>query len=288
MNPIYITDTYLEQFISSAIQEDIGEGDHSTLSTIPESLNGFAQLKIKEQGIMAGLFIAKMIFFKIDPSLEMKTFLKDGDPVKPGDIAFEVTGPVQSILMAERLVLNCMQRMSGIATYTNKLCKIIEGTKTKILDTRKTTPNLRPLEKWAVRIGGGTNHRFGLFDMIMLKDNHVDYSGGIRQALESTRKYLEKTGKKLRIEIETRSIDEVQQVLDAGGADVIMLDNMTVEEMKEAVELIDGKCQTEASGGITEKGLLEIAHTGVDFISIGALTHSVKSLDMSLKAVFKK
>lgn len=288
MRPQYVTKEYIQNFIRQAIVEDIGDGDHSSLSTIPVDLKGIAQLKVKEDGIIAGLELAKDIFKEIDSNLGLTFHKKDGDSVKFGEIAFEVNGPVQSILSAERLVLNCMQRMSGIATYTNRLVKLLEGTNTEILDTRKTTPNLRPLEKWAVIIGGGTNHRFALYDMIMLKDNHVDYSGGISKALASSNAYLKKTGKKLKIEIETRSLDEVKEVLQAGGADIIMLDNMDAETMKKAVNLVDGKMKTEASGGITEANLVEMAHSGVDYISIGALTHSVKSLDMSLKAEIAK
>ena len=288
MKPKYVTPEYLDRFIELAMAEDIGDGDHSSLSTIPKDLKGVARLKIKQNGIIAGLEIAKEIFYKIDASLELNIDAKDGDSVHVGEIAFEVKGPVRSILAAERLVLNCMQRMSGIATYTNYLCKLIEGTSAKILDTRKTTPNLRPLEKWAVIIGGGTNHRFALYDMIMLKDNHVDYSGGVAQALESSKTYLETTGKDLKIEIETRNLDEVKEVLRTGVADVIMLDNMDTATMKVAVELIGGTMKTEASGGITEENILEMARTGVDYISIGALTHSVKSLDMSLKAEIVK
>lgn len=288
MKPKYVTPEYLDRFIELAMAEDIGDGDHSSLSTIPKDLKGVARLKIKQNGIIAGLEIAKEIFYKIDASLELNIDAKDGDSVHVGEIAFDVKGPVRSILAAERLVLNCMQRMSGIATYTNYLCKLIEGTSAKILDTRKTTPNLRPLEKWAVIIGGGTNHRFALYDMIMLKDNHVDYSGGVAQALESSKTYLETTGKDLKIEIETRNLDEVKEVLRTGVADVIMLDNMDTATMKVAVELIGGTMKTEASGGITEENILEMARTGVDYISIGALTHSVKSLDMSLKAEIVK
>ena len=288
MKPKYVTPEYLDRFIELAMAEDIGDGDHSSLSTIPKDLKGVARLKIKQNGIIAGLEIAKEIFYKIDASLELNFNAKDGDSVHVGEIAFDVKGPVRSILAAERLVLNCMQRMSGIATYTNYLCKLIEGTSAKILDTRKTTPNLRPLEKWAVIIGGGTNHRFALYDMIMLKDNHVDYSGGVAQALESSKTYLETTGKDLKIEIETRNLDEVKEVLSTGVADIIMLDNMDTATMKVAVELIGGTMKTEASGGITEENILEMARTGVDYISIGALTHSVKSLDMSLKAEIVK
>jgi nicotinate-nucleotide pyrophosphorylase (carboxylating) len=284
VKPNYVTKEYLDSFIQQAIAEDIGEGDHSSLSTIPTDLQGRAQLKIKQKGVLAGVEIAREIFNKIDPNLKMHSFKEDGDQVSYGEIAFEVKGPVRSILGAERLVLNCMQRMSGIASYTNYLCKLIEGTKAQILDTRKTTPNLRPLEKWAVIVGGGTNHRFALYDMIMLKDNHVDYSGGIAEALNSANKYLMQTGKRIKIEIETRNIEEVKEAIDTGGADIIMLDNMNPATMKEAVKLVAVKMKTEASGGITEENLLEMAQTGVDYISIGALTHSVKSMDMSLKA----
>jgi nicotinate-nucleotide pyrophosphorylase (carboxylating) len=288
VKPAYVTSQYIDTFISQAIAEDIGEGDHSSLSTIPGDLNGVARLKIKEKGIIAGLELAGDIFKKVDPALRVEFYKKDGDQVDVGEIGLEVNGPVRSILAAERLVLNCLQRMSGIATYTNYLCGLIQSTKAKILDTRKTTPNLRPLEKWAVVIGGGTNHRFALYDMIMLKDNHVDYSGGITKALASANEYLKKTGKNLKIEIETRNLQEVKEVLLAGGADIIMLDNMDTDTMKEAVRMIDGKMLTEASGGITEENIVEMANTGVDYISIGALTHSVKSLDMSLKAESEK
>ena len=288
MKPSYVTKEFIDGFIRQAIKEDIGEGDHSSLSTIPEDLLGKANLKIKEDGIIAGLELAAEIFRQVDSKLEVKFFKEDGDPVVVGDIAFELFGPVRSILGAERLVLNCMQRMSGIATYTNHLCNLIKSTPTKILDTRKTTPTMRPLEKWAVRIGGGRNHRFALYDMIMLKDNHIDYSGGITSALAFATDYLMQTGKKLKIEIETRNLDEVYEVLQSGGADIIMLDNMDVETMKKATELICGTMKTEASGGITEKNIVEMAKSGVDYISVGALTHSVKSLDMSLKAEIPK
>lgn len=288
MKPYYVTTRYIDSFIEQAVAEDIGEGDHSSLSTIPSDLQGRASLKIKQDGIIAGLEFAHDIFNKIDPKLEMSLYKKDGDRVKVGEIAFELKGPVRSILGAERLVLNCMQRMSGIATYTKYLCELIEGTNAEILDTRKTTPNLRPLEKWAVTIGGGTNHRFALYDMIMLKDNHIDYSGGISNALNSANAYLKQTGKQIKIEIETRTLAEVKEVLNTGGADVIMLDNMGPETMKEAISIIGGKMKTEASGGITEENIIEMAQTGVDYISIGALTHSVKSLDMSLKAEIEK
>ncbi len=288
MIPNYVSSSYIDSFISDAIREDIGEGDHSTLSTIPSAQSGKATLKIKQKGIIAGLDLACRIFAKIDPNLKITLFKKDGETVNVGDIALEVSGSVRSILGAERLVLNCLQRMSGIATYTHHLCDIVAGTGAQILDTRKTTPNLRPLEKWAVLIGGGTNHRFALYDMIMLKDNHIDYSGGVSKALKAAQHYLKKTGKKLKIEVETRSLPEVQEALDAGVADVIMLDNMDIPAMADAVKLIGGRVKTEASGGITETTLREIALTGVDYISIGALTHSVKSLDMSLKAEIDK
>lgn len=288
VKPDYVTTDYINSFIKQAIAEDIGEGDHSSLSTIPADLQGIAYLKIKQSGIIAGLEIAHEIFDNIDSKLVLLFNKKDGDQVRSGDIAFEVKGSVRSILGAERLVLNCMQRMSGIATYTNQLCKLVESTKAKILDTRKTTPNLRPLEKWAVIIGGGTNHRFALYDMIMLKDNHIDYSRGISNALKSANDYLKQTGKQLKIEIETRNLDEVKEVLNDGGADIIMLDNMDYKTIKEAVKLIGGKMKIEASGEITEENIMEVAQAGVDYISIGALTHSVKSLDMSLKAEIEK
>lgn len=288
MKPSYVTKEYIDSFISQAINEDIGEGDHSSLSTIPADLQGKAKLKIKEDGTIAGLELALEIFKKIDPTLFIEFYKNDGDIVASGEIAFEVKGPARSILGAERLVLNCMQRMSGIASYTNRLCELVQHTNAEILDTRKTTPNLRPFEKWAVTIGGGTNHRFALYDMIMLKDNHIDYSGGITNAISSANKYLKKTGKELKIEVETRSLEEVEEVLSAGGVDVVMLDNMDAATMKKAVEMIAGKMKTEASGGITEKNIVEMAESGVDYISIGALTHSVKCLDLSLKAEIDK
>lgn len=288
MKPVYVTSEYLDKFISNAIAEDIGDGDHSSLSTIPEDLVGRTQLIIKEDGIIAGLELAIEILNRMDPKLEVKLLKKDGDHVIAGDVALLVKGPVRSILGAERLMLNCMQRMSGIATRTNHFCKMIQGTKATLLDTRKTTPNLRPLEKWAVTIGGGSNHRFALYDMIMLKDNHIDYSGGISHALKSANEYVKSTGKKLKIEIETRNLREVDEVIEASGADIIMLDNMDPATMKEAVKRIAGRIKTEASGGISEVTIREIAETGVDFISVGALTHSVKSLDMSLKAEIDK
>jgi nicotinate-nucleotide pyrophosphorylase (carboxylating) len=283
-----VTSEYLDSFISQAIQEDIGEGDHSSLSVIPDDQKGLAKLIIKEDGIIAGTKLAEEIFNRIDSKIQIEFFKNDGDPIRTGDIGFEVKGPIRSILGAERLVLNCMQRMSGIATYTKHLSNLLKGTNTKILDTRKTTPNMRPLEKWAVLIGGGKNHRYALYDMIMLKDNHVDFAGGITSALAFANDYLMRTGKNLKIEIETRNLEEVKEVMQAGGADIIMLDNMDTNTMKQAVELICGNIKTEASGGITEDSIREVAETGVDYISIGALTHSVKSLDMSLKAQIVK
>ncbi|MBH8558621.1 carboxylating nicotinate-nucleotide diphosphorylase [Hymenobacter negativus] len=280
----YLTPEALTTFIRTALAEDVGDGDHSALASIPADARNRAQLLVKGEGLLAGMALAPLIFKEVDASLVFTPLLADGDLVKHGDIAFTVEGPARSILTAERLVLNCMQRMSGIATYTAHLNTLIAGTSAKLLDTRKTTPNFRICEKWAVLIGGGVNHRYGLFDMIILKDNHVDYSGGIAQAIAATHDYLEKTGRRLPIEIETRSLDEVQQALDAGGIDRIMLDNMSPDQLREAVALIAGRFPTEASGGITEKTIAEVARTGVDYISVGALTHSVKSLDLSLKA----
>jgi nicotinate-nucleotide pyrophosphorylase (carboxylating) len=280
----YLTAEALTTFIHTALAEDVGDGDHSALASIPADAQNRAHLLVKGEGLLAGMALAPLIFKEVDASLVFTPLLADGDLVKHGDIAFTVEGPARSILTAERLVLNCMQRMSGIATYTAHLNTLIGGTATKLLDTRKTTPNFRICEKWAVLIGGGVNHRYGLFDMIILKDNHVDYAGGIAQAIAATHAYLTQTGRQLPIEIETRSLDEVQQALDAGGIDRIMLDNMNPDQLREAVELIAGRFPTEASGGITEKTIAEVARTGVDYISVGALTHSVKSLDLSLKA----
>lgn len=284
MKPYYITDEFLDQFIASAIQEDVGEGDHSSLAAIPATATSKAKLLVKESGILAGVELAAEIFKRMDPQLSLVILKQDGDPVQVGEIAFTVQGSSRNILKAERLVLNCMQRMSAIATKANYFANLVAGTRTKILDTRKTTPNFRLLEKWAVLIGKATNHRIGLFDMIMLKDNHIDMAGGIEQAIIQTKEYLRATKKDLKIEIETRNLQEVKEVIRVGGVDIIMLDNMTPAEMKEAVALIDGKYKTEASGGITESNIAEVAACGVDFISIGALTHSVKSMDLSLKA----
>lgn len=285
MHPAYLTEEAIQSFIASALQEDIGEGDHSSLGAISSTTQSTARLLIKDNGILAGIEMAEKIFHQVDSQLRITNFKKDGDQIQKGEIALEVKGSARSILSAERMVLNCMQRMSGIATYTHSLCKLIEGTTSKLLDTRKTTPNFRLMEKWAVLIGGGQNHRFALYDMVMLKDNHIDMAGGIRQAIENTKKYLNQNKKNLKIEIETRNINEVSEVLQVGGVDIIMLDNMSTTDMKKAVELIGGKYKTEASGGITEATLRAVAECGVDYISVGALTHSVKSLDLSLKNV---
>jgi nicotinate-nucleotide pyrophosphorylase (carboxylating) len=284
MRPEYITDQFLEQFIRSALAEDIGEGDHTTLASIPPNLIKKARLLIKDDGILAGVELAQNIFRSFDANLKLDIFLKDGFPVSKGAVAFTVEGSAQSILTTERLVLNCMQRMSAIATKTHKLKMLIDGTKAKLLDTRKTTPNFRLIEKWAVLIGGGLNHRIGLYDMIMLKDNHIDMAGGIENAINRTKDYLRARKKSLEIEIETRSLHEVMEVMRVGGVQTIMLDNMDLETMRKAVTLIGGSYKTEASGGITEDTIRDVAETGVDFISVGTVTHSIDSLDMSLKA----
>lgn len=284
MLPAYITQGFLDDFIDAAIAEDFGDGDHSSLAAIPESTRTRARLLVKDDGVLAGVTLALEIFSREDKALTVDVYQKDGDTIRKGDIAFSVSGPARSILGAERLVLNCMQRMSGIATKTRSLVKLVEGTGAALLDTRKTTPNFRLLEKWAVLIGGGGNHRIGLYDMIMLKDNHIDMAGGIRAAINRTKDYLRAGNKFLKIEVETRNLSEVDEVLRTGGIDVIMLDNMSLEDMRTAVKLIGGKCKTEASGNITEETIREVAACGVDYISVGALTHSVKSLDLSLKA----
>jgi nicotinate-nucleotide pyrophosphorylase (carboxylating) len=281
--PSYLTEKAIQEFIRSALREDIGEGDHSTLATIPSDKISKAKLLVKANGIIAGIEAAKLIFNEVDPTLQITFFKKDGDSMTAGEIAFEVHGKAQSILSGERLVLNCMQRMSGIATYTHHLCKLIEGTSAQLMDTRKTTPNFRLMEKWAVAIGGGKNHRYALYDMIMLKDNHIDVAGGITKAVSQAVNYLKEKGKNLQIEVETRNLKEVQEALDTNAVNVIMLDNMKLDEMKAAVKLINGKVKTEASGGITEPTLRSVAECGVDYISMGALTHSAKSLDLSLK-----
>jgi nicotinate-nucleotide pyrophosphorylase (carboxylating) len=285
VKPSYITDSFLKHFIEAALAEDIGDGDHSSLAAIPEAAVSKARLLIKEDGIMAGIALAESIFHRVDPGLQLSIQIRDGQPVKYGDVAFIVSGRSRSILTAERLVLNCMQRMSAIATKTAYLTDLIKGTHAKILDTRKTTPNFRLLEKWAVLIGGGRNHRIGLFDMIMLKDNHVDMAGGIEAAILRTKDYLRATKRDLKIEIETRNLAEVEKVLAVGGVDIIMLDNMNLVDMTQAVKMINGKYKTEASGGITENTIRSVAECGVDFISVGALTHTVKSMDLSLKAI---
>ncbi|MEM6768520.1 MAG: carboxylating nicotinate-nucleotide diphosphorylase [Bacteroidota bacterium] len=274
-----------DRIIHAAIQEDIGPGDYTTLSTIPAAATSSGRCLIKDKGILAGVALAERVFHTIDPTLTVETYQQDGDAVSHGDIAFLVQGKVRSILQAERLVLNLMQRMSGIATFAHEVSSLLSGLPCKVLDTRKTTPLIRHVEKWAVHIGGGTNHRFGLYDMVMIKDNHVDYAGGITEAVQACRAYLTAHDLHLRIEVETRSLEEVQEVLATGEADVIMLDNMSLDMMREAVGMIGDQAQTEASGGITLETARVIAETGVDYISMGALTHSVKSLDISLKAV---
>jgi nicotinate-nucleotide pyrophosphorylase (carboxylating) len=276
---------FLNTFIQNALTEDVGNGDHTSLSTIPHGQQGKAKLLIKEQGIIAGVEVAIEIFKSIDSELKLELFILDGQPVNYGDIAFHVSGSVHSILKAERLVLNTMQRMSGIATKTNSIVKILEGTSTKVLDTRKTTPGLRYLEKLSVKIGGGVNHRFGLYDMILIKDNHVDYAGGISNAITSAQKYLKFNHIHIPIEIEVRNLQELKEVIEIGAVDRILLDNFDFVTLRNAVELINGTFITEASGGITEENVLEYAKCGVDYVSMGALTHSVKSLDMSLKAI---
>ncbi len=285
VNLNYLTPKAINDFIALAIKEDVGDGDHSTLAAIGKDTQSRAQLLIKDDGIIAGITLAEAIFHAYDQQLKLAIQIKDGDPIKKGDVGFIVEGSARSILTMERLVLNCLQRMSGIATYTHSLSNLISHTAAKLLDTRKTTPNFRIMEKWAVAIGGGTNHRFGLYDMVMLKDNHNDFAGGIHKAIRSVQQYLKETNKPLKIEVETRTLQEVQEVLDTGGVDVIMLDNMDVNTMQEAIRMINGRYLTEASGGITEENIKAIAECGVDYISIGALTHSLKSLDMSLKAL---
>lgn len=284
MKPTYLTEEAVQSFIESAFKEDIGPGDYSSLAAIPEGKQGKAKLLIKGDGIIAGIELAEKIFKKFDPTLEIELLKKDGDSVKFGDIGLIVKGSSASILSSERLVLNCMQRMSGIATLTHRLTEKILHTKARLMDTRKTTPNFRLMEKWAVFIGGGVNHRFALYDMIMLKDNHVDFAGGISAAIYQTKSYLDANNLKLKIEVETRNLEEVAEVIKVGGVDFIMLDNMDYATMKEAVKMIGDQFKTEASGGITEETLVPVAECGVDFISMGALTHSVQSMDISLKA----
>ncbi len=281
---MYTVDELNDRLIDLAFSEDIGDGDHTTLCCIPEDAVGKSRLIIKEAGILAGMRIAKEIFHRFDPTMQVEQFMEDGAAVKPGDVPMVVTGKVQSLLQTERLMLNVMQRMSGIATMTAKYVERLKGTGTRVLDTRKTTPGMRMLEKEAVKIGGGCNHRIGLFDMILLKDNHVDFAGGISQALDRCAQYQKAKGLNLKVEIECRTFDEIRQVMEHGGADRIMLDNFSVEDTRKAVEMIDHKFETESSGGITYDTLRDYAECGVDFISVGALTHSVKGLDMSFKA----
>jgi len=280
-----ITEKEIREFIELAIQEDIKDGDHSSLACIPADETGKAKLLVKQDGILAGVELAQSIFHYFDPNSVLEILMVDGDAMKVGDIAFYVSGNTHAILKAERLVLNCMQRMSAVATKTFEVSSLISDLPTTLLDTRKTTPMLRFLEKWAVRIGGGANHRFGLYDMIMLKDNHIDYAGGIEKAISKTNNYLKSIGKDLKIEIETRNLYEVKQVLEIGNVDRIMLDNFSYADIRKAVELIGNKFETEASGGITIETIRNYAECGVDFVSMGALTHSVKNLDLSLKAV---
>lgn len=272
-------------FIKQALVEDVGDGDHTSLSTIPAGQQGAANLIVKEDGVLAGVQVAQLIFSEVDPLLKVEVLIEDGARVKVGDIAFYVSGSVHSILIAERLVLNIMQRMSGIATTTCRIVRLLKDTKTEVLDTRKTTPGLRYIEKLAVKIGGGVNHRFGLYDMILIKDNHVDYAGGTAKAINAAQSYVQSKNLKIQIEIEVRNLLELNEVIQQGGIDRIMLDNFSFDTLREAVKIINGRFTTEASGGITEENVLDYAHCGVDFISMGALTHSVKSLDMSLKAI---
>ena len=277
-------DELTDRLIDLSFAEDIGDGDHTTLCCIPETAEGASQLIIKEDGILAGVEVAKRVFARFDPTMKVEVLMGDGTPVKKGDIAMVVTGKVRSLLQTERLMLNIMQRMSGIATMTNRYVKRLEGTKTHVLDTRKTTPGMRMLEKQAVKIGGGMNHRIGLFDMILLKDNHVDFAGGIKNAITRCHEYLKEKNLDLKIELEVRNFDELNQALEQGGINRVMLDNFSVEDTAKAVKIVNGKYEVESSGGITFDTIRDYAECGVDFISVGALTHSVKGLDMSFKA----
>lgn len=278
------TEELIDDLLSLAFAEDIGDGDHTTLSTIPADAVGKSRLLIKEKGVIAGVEIAQKVLKKLDPSISVEVFINDGAEVNPGDVAFIATGPVRSLLIAERTMLNIMQRMSGVATMTKRYQDELSGLHTKVLDTRKTTPGMRILEKEGVRLGGGKNHRIGLFDMILIKDNHIDFAGGIEAAVSRAKEYCKSNGKDLRIEVEARSLDDIREILRIGGVDRIMFDNFTPELTKEAVRLVDGKAETESSGGITIENLRAYGEAGVDFISVGALTHSVKGLDMSFKA----
>ena len=280
MNPFSFTD-----IIRNALAEDLGDGDHSALACIPEKARSKAKLLVKESGIIAGLEVAKMVAHEVDPELSIDFLKKDGEWVEAGDIAFYIEGKSRSLLSAERIILNLMQRMSGIATQTHRITKLIEHTHCRVLDTRKTVPGLRAFDKWAVKIGGGVNHRFGLFDMIMIKDNHADYAGGLAHAIKNCKQYLQETGKNLLIEVETRNLSEIEIALGEGGIHRIMFDNFDFETMKKAVQRVNGLCETEASGGITEENVVQFAETGVDFVSMGCLTHTVRNLDLSLKAV---
>ncbi|HIE45718.1 MAG TPA: carboxylating nicotinate-nucleotide diphosphorylase [Flavobacteriaceae bacterium] len=277
--------TELDIIIKNAIREDVGDGDHSSLACIPTSATGKAKLLVKDEGIIAGVEFAKQIFNYVDENLKIETLINDGEKVKYGDIVFYVTGSSQSILKAERLVLNAMQRMSAIATKTRMFMDLLDGTKTKILDTRKTTPGIRAIEKWAVKIGGGENHRFALYDMIMLKDNHIDFSGGVIKAIEKTQHYLKETNRDLKVIVEARNLDEIKKILTKDNIHRILIDNFNYEDTRKAVQMIGNKCQTESSGGINEKTIRKYANCGVDYISSGALTHSIYNLDLSLKAV---
>lgn len=291
-NPLFVKDTSkntlkdmtIDEFIRNAVQEDVGEGDHTSLACVPEDAVGRAHALVKDDGVIAGLAIAEQIFYFIDPSLQVESLAKDGDEVVPGTVVMQVSGSVRSILQGERLVLNVMQRMSGIAGTTRRIVRRLEGLDTKVLDTRKTTPGMRFLEKMAVKIGGGENHRFGLFDMMMLKDNHIDFAGGIRPAIERANSYRRSHALEIPLEIEARNLDELDEILEVGGVDRVMLDNFGFDDLREAVRRVDGRVETEASGNITEATARQYAECGVDFISMGALTHSVKSLDISLKA----
>lgn len=279
-----ISKDYLDRFIDDAIAEDIGPGDHSSNCSIPAEAEGKMKLLVKEEGIIAGIHVAENVFQKVDPAIKMNVLMKEGDHVKPGDIVFTLEGPERGLLRSERLALNILQRMSGIATRTHHLVKLIEGTSTKLLDTRKTTPNMRALEKYAVTVGGGFNHRMGLYDMIMLKDNHVDFAGGIENAIDKAHQYIKGHQLEIGVEVETRNLEELQQAIDKGGIQRVMFDNYSVADTYKAVKMVAGKFETESSGGITEATIRSYAETGVDYISVGALTHSVKSLDLSLKA----
>lgn len=278
-------DTEIELIIANAIREDVGDGDHSSLACIPETAQGKAKLLVKDEGVIAGIEFAKQVFAYVDKDMKVETLIEDGSKVKYGDIVFYVEGASQSILKAERLVLNAMQRMSAIATKTRQFVDLLEGTGTKILDTRKTTPGIRALEKWAVKIGGGENHRFALYDMIMLKDNHIDFAGGLTKAIEKTKNYLKETNRDLKIIVEARDLNEIEEILKTEGVYRILIDNFNYEDTRKAVKLIGNKCLTESSGGINEKTVRDYAECGVDFISSGALTHSVYNMDLSLKAV---